>query len=92
MGRNLPAPLYVTRNPPYISGPTQVTADQAIQDNHMVLPSLGPPKEPGDNSAPESSIGKKWKVVETGGTIHKIGPVVPYLYQDRLGTSVKKTL
>ena len=81
-------PLYVTRNPPYVSGPTQVTANQTTQDHHAVLPSLGPPKEPGDKTAPESSIGKKQKVVETMGPIHKIGPVVPKFYQDHRGKLV----
>ena len=38
--------------------------------------------------APESSIGKKQKAVETVGPIHKIGPVVPNLYQDHLGKLV----
>ena len=38
--------------------------------------------------APGSSIGKKWKVVETEGPIHKIGPVTSQLYQDCLGKLV----
>ena len=38
--------------------------------------------------APKSSIGKKWKAVETMGPIHKIGPVASNLYQDHLGKLV----
>ena len=39
--------------------------------------------------APESSTGKKRKVVETMGPIHhKIGPVTSELYQDYLGKLV----
>ena len=88
MGWNLPTTFYVTRNPSYALGPTQVIADQATQDHHTVLPSLGPLKEPQDEMAPNSSIGKKWKVVEIAGPIHKIGPVTSQLYQDCLGKLV----
>ena len=54
-----------------------------------MLLSLGSPKEPGDEKAPEPSIGKKHKAVETVGPIHhKIGPVIANLHQDHLGKLV----
>ena len=81
----LPTTFYVTRNPPYASGPPHVITDQATQDHHRVLPSPSPLEKLGDEMAPKSSIGKKWKAVETMWPIHKIGPVTPKLYQDHLG-------
>ena len=42
--------------------------------------------------APESSIGKKRKAVETVGPIHKIGPVAPNFYQDHLGSKLVASL
>ena len=47
-----------------------------------------PSKELGDELAPEFSISKKHKTVETVGPIQKIGPITPNLYQDCLGKLV----
>ena len=71
VGRSLPTPLYVQHASSRVSGPPQAIMDlMTKQVHHPVLLSPNSPKEPWDENAPESPIGKKHKVVETRKPIH----------------------